>query len=254
MESVGGGAFADCENLNQVNFNALNCHSAFDIVEDTITYPFVGKNKIEFVVFGKKVTSIPEGMFYNSQVMSEIYIPRGITSMGGKAFGSCPNLQNVVFDAENCTNAASKINGEMCSAFKGSENISYVEFGKIDVLPDYLFSGCKMLKKMILPDVDRIGAYAFEGCESLTRIQFPETISAIGEGAFRGTGLTSISIHEFLTEIGEGAFDDCFQLAAIRCKKQNQSFFVKGGILYTADGSRIVALPASMNDKVQQRK
>lgn len=254
IESIGGGAFADCENLSQVNFNAVNCHSAFDIVADTITYPFVGKNKIEFIVFGKKVTSIPEGMFYNSRIIEQLEIPRSITSMGGMAFGHCPLLQNVIFDADNCTNAASKINGVMCSAFEGCDQITFVEFGNIETLPDYLFKGCKYLSKMILPgSIDRIGDYAFDGCEALKRVQIPENISAIGDGAFRGTGLTSLSIHEFLTEIGEGAFDDCFQLASIRCKKQNESFFVKEGILYTADGSRIVAMPAHLNDKIQKR-
>lgn len=254
IEAIGGGAFADCENLSQVNFNAINCHSAFDIVADTITYPFVGKNKIEFIVFGKKVTSIPEGMFAYSQIIEQLEIPRGITSMGGMAFGNCPLLQNVIFDAEECGNAASKINGEMRSAFYGCDQITFVEFGNIRILPDYLFKGCKYLSKMILPTtIDRIGDYAFDGCEALKRLQIPENISAIGDGAFRGTGLTSISIHEYITEIGEGAFDDCFQLASIRCKKQNESFFVKDGMLYTADGTRIVAMPAHMNDKIQQR-
>lgn len=253
IESIGGAAFADCENLEQINFNAINCHSAFDIIADTVTYPFVGKNKIEYIVFGKKVTSIPEGMFYNCQVMSEVTIPRFVTTLGGMAFGNCPQLQNVIFDADDCNNAASKIDGEMRSAFYGSDQISYVEFGNIHILPDYLFKDCAAIKKMLLPTtIDRIGAHAFDGCTSLTRLQIPENISAIGEYAFRNTGLTTLAIHEYLTEIGEGAFDGCFQLGAIRCKKQNQSFFVKGGILYTADGSRIVALPASMNDKVQQ--
>lgn len=255
VEIIGGGAFADCENLNQVNFNALNCHSSFDIVADTITYPFVGKNKIEYIAFGKKVTSIPEGMFYNCQLMEELIVPRSITSMGGKAFGNCPLLQNVIFDADDCANAASKINGEMCSAFDGCEAITFVEFGNIKTLPDYLFKGCKNLNKMILPTtIERVGSHAFDGCERLTRMQIPENISAIGEYAFRGTGLTTLAIHEYINEIGEGAFDDCYQLGAIRCKKQNESFFVKGGMLYTADGSRIVAMPAAMNPKIQQRK
>ena len=255
VEKIGGGAFANCENLYQVNFNAINCYSAFDIEADTVTYPFVGKNKIEFILIGKKVTSIPEGMFYNSRVAQELYIPKNIATIGGKAFGNCPELQNLVFDAVDCTNAASKIDGQMYGPFDGCDKLNFVEFGKIMTLPDYLFKNCKGLSKTIIPySIERIGNYAFDGCESFVRIVIPENVIAIGDGAFRGTGIKMLSIHEYINEIGVGAFDDCFQLASIRCKKQNINFHVKDGMLYTAEGDRIIAMPASMNNKVQQRK
>lgn len=246
LETISGGAFADCENLRTVNYNSLYCKSAVTIEADTILYPFMGKNKIENISFGKKVTALPEGIFYNSQRLEYINIPKNITSIGGFAFGYCPNLEHINFEAVRCENAATEINGKMRSAFEGSDALYEVTFGpKVEILADYLFQDCRGLTRVTIPKkATRIGSYTFAECESLARITIPENITVISEGAFHSTAITTISLHVDISEIGDGAFSDCPRLSSIRLKKKNPYFKLINGKLFTADGNVEVAAPS----------
>jgi hypothetical protein len=244
VETIGGAAFGECELLNTVEFNAINCTSASSLEGDSVLYPFIGDNSIEFIYLGKKVTSLPEGIFYNAQYITEVTISKNITSLGGLAFGNCPMLTLVYFDATECPNAHSTIQGKNYGPFEGCTDLAEVSISaKISTLPDYLFSGCSAIKKIELPEITRIGDYAFRGCLALKKITLPETVTTIGEGAFEGSGLTSILIHEFISEIGENAFKDCKSLATIRAKKKNKHFILVGTDLYTSDKSTLIARP-----------
>ena len=245
LETLGGASFGECELLATIDFNAINCTSASTIEGDSVLYPFIGDNDIFTVIIGKKVTSLPEGIFYNCQYLSEVAISKSITSLGGLAFGNCPELSLVYFDATECPNAHSTINGKNYGPFEGCNNLTEASISaKINTLPDYLFSGCAGLKKIELPEkVTRIGDYAFRGCLGLKKIIIPETVETIGDGAFMNSGLTAISIHEFLSEIGEGAFDGCKSLTKITLKKKNKYYTMVGTSLYTADKSTLVAKP-----------
>jgi hypothetical protein len=153
-------------------------------------------------------------------------------------------LTLVYFDATECPNAHSTIQGKNYGPFEGCTDLAEVSISaKISTLPDYLFSGCSAIKKIELPEITRIGDYAFRGCLALKKITLPETVTTIGEGAFEGSGLTSILIHEFISEIGENAFKDCKSLATIRAKKKNKHFILVGTDLYTSDKSTLIARP-----------
>ncbi len=256
VETIGGAAFGECELLSAIDFNAINCTSASSIEGDSILYPFIGDNDIEIINIGKKVTSLPEGIFFNAQYITEVAITKNITSLGGLAFGNCPMLSLVYFDATECPNAHSTITKKIAGAplltpnsnygpFEGCNELAEASISvKINTLPDYLFSGCAGLKKIELPEkLTRIGDFAFRGCLSLKKVTIPETITTIGEGAFLNSGLTTISIHEFISEIGEGAFDGCKSLTSIKLKKKNKHFVLDGTDLYTSDKSTLVAKP-----------
>lgn len=245
LETLGGASFGECELLAAIDFNAINCTSASTIEGDSVLYPFIGDNSIETINIGKKVTSLPEGIFYNSQYITEIAIAKNITSLGGLAFGNCPMLTLVYFDATECPNAHSTINGQNYGPFEGCKDLAEASISvKINTLPDYLFSGCAGLKKIELPEkITRIGNYAFQGCLALKKVTIPETVTTIGEGAFKNSGLTTISIHEFVSEIGKGALDGCKALASIKLKKKNKYYVMVGTALYTADKTTLVAKP-----------
>ena len=154
-------------------------------------------------------------------------------------------LTIVYFDATECPNAHSTINGKNYGPFEGCNDLEEASISaKIKTLPDYLFSGCAGLKKIELPEkITRIGDYAFQNCSILKKVIIPETVTTIGEGAFKNSGLTSISIHEFVSEIGEGALDGCKSLSKITLKKKNKHYIMVGSALYTADKSTLVAKP-----------
>ena len=245
LETIGGASFGECELLATIDFNAINCTSASSFEGDSILYPFIGENNIEYINIGKKVTSLPEGIFYNSQYVTAITIAKNITSLGGLAFGNCPSLSIVYFDATECSNAHSSIKGENYGPFEGCSALTEASISvKINTLPDYIFSGCTGLKKIELPEkVTRIGDYAFRGCSNLKKIIIPESVNTIGDGAFLNSGLTTISLHEFISEIGEGALDGCTSLTSIKLKKKNKHYIMVGTDLYTADKTTLVAKP-----------
>lgn len=248
ITSIGGGAFSDCENLSTVNFNAINCVAAFSLAADTTIYPFSGKNKITDINFGKKVKAIPEGLFNGCDKVKLIEIPEKVTSIGALAFANCTTLVNVYFNAQKCEVASGTVNGKVRSPFENCEKLAGVAFDdKVSVIPDYIFKDCAALARASISDrskCTRIGAHAFENCVSLRNIRISEYIDIIGEYALYNTGINKFSVHSFMKDIGVGAIGACKNLANVTCKKDNENFIVKNGILYTKDFSRVILCPA----------
>lgn len=249
ITSIGGGAFSDCENLAIVNFNAINCVGAFSLASDTTIYPFGGKNKLKDVYFGKKVKTIPEGIFKGCEQIKLIEIPAGITTIGALAFADCVMLTNVYFNATNCEVASGTVEGKVRTAFEGCTALAGFAFDdKVTQIPPYLCQNLKALARASIGESSKcakIGAHAFENCEALRNIRISEYIDVIGEYALYNTGITKFSVHSFMKEIGVGAIGACKALANVTCRKDNDDFTVKDGILYTKDFSRIIACPAS---------
>ena len=71
--------------------------------------------------------------------------------------------------------------------------------------------------------VTTISASAFYGCETVTAIQIPATVQKIGDLAFAG----------------------CPNLTYIAVSEGNSAYRDEGGVLYSADGSTLIAYPAS---------
>jgi cell surface protein len=120
----------------------------------------------------KAMTEIKEKAFYESKLMT-INIPAHIESIGVFAFSECESLESVVFESN------SKIK-EL-----GSHAI-YGEGG------DYIFSDCKTLTKVILPDnITQIGYGVFYNT-GLERITLPSTLQIIGDSAFYHANLKEV--------------------------------------------------------------
>lgn len=80
-----------------------------------------------------------------------------------------------------------------------------------------LFSGCKSLKTINIPENSYIMSRGFECCESLESIKIPLGNGyTLADNAFSGcTGLTSVEIPDGLTSIGYNAFYGCTSLTCI---------------------------------------
>ena len=82
-------------------------------------------------------------------------------------------------------------------------------------LGDYCFSGCRVLKEIILPDnLIEIGDYAFKDCRNLTRVTIPDSLQVLGEGAFYNcTKLDAeIVIPKGVKAINDSTFYGCKKL------------------------------------------
>ncbi len=125
-----------------------------------------------------------------------------------------------------------------------------------------------------------LGAYAFDYQYALTDIELPEGLTTIDEGTFRlCTALKSVKLNEGLKKIGERAFFECLDLksvtlpasvetvgnyafaissfsvfdktssmTAVNVDPDNKNLESVDGVLYTADGKKLVAYPAGKTE------
>ena len=184
------------------------------------------------------------GLFeYYNDIIEEIVINDGITSIGEMAFRGLDILKRI-----SIPNSIISI-GDF--AFSGCESLSSITIPKsVTSIGRYAFSGCKSISSIAIPDsITRIKEFAFMGCENLSKITvdknnsiydsrsdcnaiihtvgnrivaacnktvMPNSVTSIGEGAFSGCkSLTTIRIPNSVTSIGNYAFYDCTGLVNI---------------------------------------
>lgn len=105
------------------------------------------------------------------------------------------------------------------------------------------FAGNTNLRKIILPDsVRTIDYQAFEGCTNLQEALIPKSVRTIGPSAFSGcTSLYSVNIPAKCESIGSGVFAGCKSLSKVDIEPGNVSYVCKDSVIYTIDGSKLVA-------------
>ena len=147
---------------------------------------------------------------YTRDLIKEIVIPKGVTSIGVTAFFECENLENVTLPS------TLESIGE--GAFQQCTNLTSV------IIPDSVtsigrraFWRCSSLTSVIIPDsVTSIGTGMFGNCTSLTSVTIPDSVTSIGATMFSNcTSLTSVTIPDSVTRIGNSAFYYCTSLTSI---------------------------------------
>ena len=171
VTSIGFNAFYECSSLTSVNITDIAkwCAISFDASANPL--------------------SCANNLYLNGELVTELVIPEGVTSIGDWAFYNCSSLTSIEIPAS-------------------VTSIGYAAF-----------SGCSSLTSIEIPaSVTSIGDYAFSRCSSLTSITFAENsqLTSIGNSAFsRCSSLTSIELPASVTSIGAYAFQYCSSLASI---------------------------------------
>lgn len=199
---------------------------------------------------GKKVTSIGEYGFYNSQCADSLSFPRTITKLGDYAFkGSnvtgwdmdadtvtvgeygymdCTALSNVTFMNKEvtlnaycfnnsgasvvCSNGCALRAGDYC--FQDMPRLEHLTFRGDTLLGEYCFDNCPRLNDVFFGEGKiGIGDYSFEDA-ALENLMISECKSGkIGEYCFRNCGrLSDVLLQEGVTEIGAYSFCGCTKL------------------------------------------
>ncbi len=252
LVSIGDHAFAGSTSLVSVSFPAslktLGASVFYYYEYDEYTC-----SSLESVTFApnSQLEKIPAGTFAYTALKS-FTVPASVTVIEGvesasyknpSAFYEITTLESVDFE-----------NGSKCS-----------EIGA------YTFAECTGLKDIEIPtSVSTIGAYAFNYAASLESVVIPETTTNLGNGAFWGcSSLTDVELRTKTTEIPANLFYGCSSLAditipasvsviasnafsgtaleSVKVDPRNTYFKSIDGILYTADGTGIVLIPAQKN-------
>lgn len=135
------------------------------------------------------------------------------------------------------------------TGYKGS--LSTIDLSTIEGITgigDGVFSGVNAV--IILPDtIETIGERAFAECPQIDGdfiVDLLEKGVEIAPYAFEGcTGVETLNITAGVTKIDEGVLSRLTNLKSITVDKNNTSFTVKDGALYTADGKRLIAAPVA---------
>ena len=210
------------------------------MTESVGQYAFYNCNDISSITLGSG--EIGQYAFNSCDEITSLIIGEGVTSIGGKAFWDCPQLQTVNFNAVNCTTM--NTNGAYSVFNEGSSNggetpITTLTIGNnVTNIPNYAFyNSPNATNTLPLPNgLLNIGTYAFYNCSGMTgALAIPNTVTNVGQYAFYHcsgfdgsltlsnslstinpytfcgcTGfIESLSIPNSVLTIAEHAFEDC---------------------------------------------
>ena len=146
------------------------------------------KNLLENVVIPNGVTSIDIGAFVNCKNLKTVTLPDSVTKIGSFAFYGCKSLQTI----------------------KIPDSVTEIEHGA--------FVECYGLREVSLPQhLTKIGSVAFSSCSSLQTIKIPDSVTEIGKSAFLlCNALREVSLPKHLTKIDNSTFSECKSLQTIK--------------------------------------
>ena len=258
LKTLGEGAFAGCRNLTDIEEKS----GKFLKTVDGIVYSADGTRIIAALAsvsgevrIAEGVTEIPDGLFEGNSQITAVVIPEGVTSIGMDAFNGCENLTSVILPSTLETLEE--------GAFGGCRNLTNIEdkSGKcLNIVDGIVYSadGTRIIAALasasgdirIAEGVTEIPAYLFQNNNNITGVVIPEGVTSIGNGAFNCCNyLTSVTLPSTLETLGEGVFDGCGALASIE-DKSGKFLKVADGIVYTADGTRIITALASASGEI----
>ena len=163
VTSIKRSAFQDCKSLKKIYISSIEtwCNITFN------NGPFENYN-----------------LFLNGELITDLTIPDGVTSIGNHSFSGCISLTNVKLPI-------------------GIKNIGYKAF-----------YNCTSLTSATIPNsVLNIGEYAFWYCNKLKSLEIPNSVRKIESGSFGYCyGLTNVIIPDSVLSIGDYAFYTCYSL------------------------------------------
>lgn len=256
-------AFTDCTSLKVVdiyeaetsNIKPYSSQNGAIVYKNDVT----GDYELNFIPAGIEgefyvpdgVTRLTLGSFAENAKITKIVIPSSVKNVDLKAFDSCPNLEEIVFEgggsapltiedgAFNDCEALEKITlPKRINAFSAASIVDCPKLDEIDVesggtyaATDGMLTSGNGSTILFCPKgrtgvftvpqgVTAIGANAFENCTGITEVVIPATVNTIAENAFVGcTNITKITFKGSATgrelAIGDGAFKGLTKLSNI---------------------------------------
>ena len=164
VTTIGDSAFYECDSLKELYITDITAWCAIDF-GDSDANPLC----------------CTHNLYLNGELVTELIIPEGVTSIGDYAFYNCNSLTSVTIPA------------------------SVTEIG------DYAFYGCNNLSKVTFEEnsqLKTIGNLAFNNCSSLTEITIPASVTQIVDSAF--SGCYNLKTVTFLSEVPPQIGGDLF--------------------------------------------
>lgn len=182
--------------------------------------------------------AIGESAFASTGLSGTLVMTPAVTGVGLSAFQGTTSLTSVTFPA-----TGSMAIGEQ--AFFGSGLTSLTLGAAVTAIGDYAFQNTSVTSVTVPSSVGSIGAAAFKDVVTLRSVTFaPAGLTAIGDFAFYGTGVGPVDLPTTLSTLGLGSFGNSGNLTSFTLAGASSSFAVAEGVLFTADGTELVAYPS----------
>ncbi|MBR7032036.1 MAG: leucine-rich repeat protein [Clostridia bacterium] len=127
VSRIGYSAFSGCEVLERVGISDLAAWCAISFCDNPLNYA--------------------HALYLNGELLTDLVIPDGVTSVGATAFRGCADLVRVTIP-----DSVADVNA---SAFKNCSSVEEVYFGSgIQAIRDSAFEGCASLKRVYYPGTE----------------------------------------------------------------------------------------------------
>ena len=179
-------------------------------------YIFTGErvpDHITHVLIAKALNFVRARAFHDHPNIQEVICHDGVEKIEKFAFNRCPRLLRVIMPGVKEIEAY---------AFCSCGTLSYLEWGKLEIIGEVAFQWCKSLSSIDLPSIKTIERYALSSCSSLTNAKFGKELESIGVTAFYNC--TSLQRITLPLKDGMLTYDNIFK----ECEKLDRVDLVEG--------------------------
>ncbi len=218
------------------------------------------------LVIPEGVVDIGDAAFGNLPKVTALTLPASLDYLGEDVFAGCTGLKTVTYAGSlaqlmrldytlaecgaKVTCQGSSEDTLECGAIwtldnKGTLTIEGQGTLTLGYEEKYMFRDLGVRKLVILPGITEIGDTAFNYMD-MTEVSLPEGLEKLGAEVFAGCeNLTKITLPASLRELGEYSLDN-YYLKTVSVAKGSKSLTVKSGVLYTADMTKLLLVPAGV--------
>ena len=247
VTTIGGGAFGECESLTSI------------VLPEGVTsigdYAFYWCTSLTSVVIPEGVTNIKDYAFGWCFNLTSVTLPSTLETLGESVFTSCDKLTSIKDKSGKFLKTVDGIvystdGTQMIAVLASASGEIHIADGVTEI-PGWMFGNNDKITAVVIPEgVTRIGDNAFCNCSILTDIVISEGVTSIGDGAFSYcNNLISVTLPSTMEDLGESAFGGCYNLTNLMDKSGK---FAKNvdGIVYSADGTQIIAVLTSASGEI----
>ena len=180
---------------------------------------FYGSQSLQTIKLPRTLKSLGVGFLEGCNNLVSVTLPSALNDINLFAFDNCGKLTSIMIDAKNPyfhSDDSVLFNKDCTELVLAAKLTDYVIPNSVVRIRSKAFSNCSGLTSVTFPSgLTRIGSFAFAGCSGLTSVTFPSGLTTICDDAFSGcSGLTSLIFPSGLTTIGS-AFDGCSGLTSL---------------------------------------
>ena len=176
VTSIGESAFQSCKSLTNVNITDVAAWCNTSIYDDTASPFYYG------AAYGTA------NLYVNGELVTDLVIPDGVTTIGRRTFTYCNSLTSVTIP------------------------------DSVTMIGNDAFWACRSLTNVTIGDsVTSIGNGAFSYCSSLTSVTIPDSVTTMDYAFQSCSSLTNVTIGNSVTTMN-GTFTNCSSLTSVYCK------------------------------------